>query len=182
MATKANDEIGDFFGGMDADLIGDNPFYIAEDTYWCVCTKADIKIKEDGYRQLSIVWSIDSPESEFYGNTVRQTFSLLEWPADRKKAEEFWNALSGKEKKSQKFLNKLLTEGFDLTPEQKRTLKASSLEGKEAFVTVKERPGKDRDGNDATFSNAVAVLCRRLYEEKNGQQDSNHVSADVFGV
>lgn len=157
------------FGGMDIEGINDDPFFIAPNTYWAVCTEAKIQEK-DGNQALIIVWQIDEPDSEYNGNTVREFYRLF--PGRQ------FDELDAKEKKSVKFLLRRLRQGFDCSEEERANITPSELVGRSAYITTTVTDGTDAN-EGKQFTNVGKALCKRLFEEERGGVDN---STGSFGL
>lgn len=154
------------FGDMDIANISDDPFEVAPNTYWCICTESFIKESEkDGetVTNLVIKWQIDEPDNEYHGNTLTEWYKLF----PGRKFED----LDPNEKKAMKFLKRRLRRGFDLSEEEMNKLRPSQLIGEGAFVTVVVTEGKGAN-EGKTFTNVRDALCTRLYEEENGEKSN----------
>lgn len=167
------------FGDMDVANISDDPFEVAPNTYWCICTDAFVKVKDepddngDDVVNLVIKWQIDEADNEYHGNTMTEWYRLF----PGKKLDD----LDPAQKKAMKFLKRRLRRGFDLNEEEMNKLKPSELIGCGAFVTVVVTDGKGANAGK-TFTNVRDALCTRLYEEENGEKSSNQQLAKSLNI
>lgn len=164
------------FGDMDIANISDDPFEVAPNTYWCICTESYVKEStKDGDTVVNLIikWQIDEPDNEYHGNTLTEFYKLF--PGQR------YEDLDANEKKAMKFLKRRLRRGFDLSEEEMNKLRPSSLIGEGAFVTVVVTDGKGQH-TGKTFTNVRDALCKRLYEEENGEQSSGAALSKSLGI
>lgn len=155
------------FGDLDITQVSDDPFAIAEATYYCTCTDAKI-IEKDGNRILFTQWTIDAPGTE-YDNMKIPSRNFLP-PADAKSADE----LDGDQIRSLKFLRKYLREAFDLSESEQQKFTPEELLKKTAWITTVNKPGKE---SDQKFVNIRTALCDRLYEEQAAKYNENATAA-----
>lgn len=156
------------FGDLDVSDIPDNPFYIAPNTYWCVCTGAD-RYERDGQESLVIKWAIDEPDSEYHGNNISRWFSMPDLEG------RSWADLDSDEKKALKFLKFMLRRGFDLSEEEIDSVSNDDLVGKEMYVTTVVTP--DKENPEKEYVNVRDVVCKRLFDEQRG--NTERVSATL---
>lgn len=168
---------GSLFGDMDVANISDDPFEVAPNTYWCICTESFVKVKEgdDGedITNLVVKWQIDDPESEYHHNTLTEWYRLF----PGKKLED----LDPEEKKKMKFLKRRLRRGFDLSEEEMQKLRPSQLIGEGAFVTVVVKEGTGANAGKS-FTNVQDAMSKRLYEEENGPDSAGANLAASYGI
>lgn len=154
------------FGDMDVDDIPEDPFYVAPNTYWCVCTEAKFTDfdKDDGQMFLQIVWTIDEPDNDYHTKNLQKTYKVF---PGKKKSD-----LAPKEIQGLSYLKRDLRRGFDLSESEMQTVNPSELVGSGAFVTSIVNEGKG-DNAGKKFVNINDTVCKRIFDEEN--QASNSV-------
>lgn len=165
------------FGDIDINDVSDDPFGVAESTYFCVCTDSKIEEKEEtGARMLIIVWTIDQPGSEYDRNKLTERYQL---PIKGVRAED----QEPEVKKSLKWLKLRLRKGFDLseTDMARFNQDCGMLVGKEAYVTTKNNSGENAEGEKRVYANVKSVMSPREYKEKNAEkmEDAAEVGASI---
>lgn len=153
--------------------ISDDIFLVAEGVYKCFVKDSVIKEK-DGNSTLNIVWSIDSPETEFHGLPLRDYINLI---LDDRPFEE----LEPQEKRDVKKLKNRLRRGLGFTEEQiaKNEVSPSAMLNRFAYLTVKHNSGKEGTANAGkTFANIQDAVNAVLYEEEHGVRESE-INADL---
>ncbi len=155
------------FGSLDTTKVPDDPFYIKPGTYWSFCTDAVVKETKDGGTQLVLTWTIDEPDSDYHHKTKQEWFSLFP------EHEGEWDKYSAQEKEATSWLKRRLRRAFDLSESEIDAVECSELQGKGAFLTLRESEGKEGTANAGKkFINIFDALSKRLYEEENGTKDS----------
>lgn len=147
--------------------ISDDIFLVAEGVYKCYVKDAVIKEK-DGNSALTIVWSIDSPESEFHGLPIRDFIGLILDDRD-------WAELEPQEKRDVKKLKNRLRRGLGFTEQQiaEGETPPSEMLNRWAYITVKHNAGKEGTQNEGkTFSNIQDCVNAGLYEEEHGARET----------
>lgn len=160
------------FGDLDLSSVPDDPWFTAAGTYWAFCTDALMKENDSGQLQLIFSWTIDEPDNDYHGNTLKEYYSLF--PGKK------WEDYTPDEKKVTKFLKRRLRRGFDLSEEQINTVSPSDLQGNGAFITVKANEGKG-DNAGRKFSNVQDAVCKRVFDEER-EQLSESASNSSFGL
>lgn len=153
------------FGDIDVDEINEDPFYVAPNTYWAVCTEAKVTGFEgnpDTFLKFS--WTIDEPDNDYHGKNLQQLFKIF---PGKKKAD-----LTAKEVQGLSYLKRLLRRGFDLSESQIASVNPSELIGAEAFVTSVVNEGTGENAGKS-FVNVRDVICKRIFDEE--QQENNSV-------
>lgn len=166
------------FGDLDVSEISDDPFGVANNTYWAVCTDAKFKEK-DGNTAFVITWQIDDPGGEYDRSKITEYYSM--YPGLT------WAELDGEQKKRMKFLKLRLRRGFDLSEKEINTIAPAALINKGAYITTKQNPASDgaidsTTGKPRMFTNITDALSRRLFEEEGGtvgQQNSNELAKSI---
>lgn len=162
------------FGDLDIQDISDDPFGVAESTYFCLLTESKIEVNEEsGVRQLVITWTIDQPGSEYDRNKLKQRF-LLPVPGVRGEDQD------PEVKKSVKWLKMFLRQGCDLSETEMAKFNEDTeyVLGREGYVTTKNNTS-EVDGEKRVYANVRKVLCKRLYQEKNKEAMDNAAEAGV---
>ena len=65
------------FGDLDAAAVNSNPFFVAQDDYEAVVSKAEYRVSRDGQRQLYIEYTITDVNSEYQGQKLQKYFPLV---------------------------------------------------------------------------------------------------------
>lgn len=161
------------FGNLDTTQVNDDPFFVKPDTYFAVCTDAEVKVNEErNTTQLVITWNINEPDNEFHGKKQIEYFSLFP------ERQGVWENYTPDEKTATKWLKRRLRRGFDLSESEMDSVSPSDLQGREAFITLKATAGKDKNAG-RTFINIADAVSKRLYEEEN---DSSNKLSDSLGL
>lgn len=150
------------FGMADASEVSDNPFEIAEGTYFSRCVDVVIKEKDDGNLLLKITWQIDEPDSEYHESKVSQYHTVVNKP---------YSEMEPSEKKSMKFYKMNLRRAFDLSETDMNTLTAQDILGAKAYVTIVI---------NGEYTNISKVQSERLYKEENETTTKDMSSS--FGI
>lgn len=156
------------FGDIDVDEISEDPFYVAPNTYWAICTEAVVTKFDKDFDPmadtfLKIVWTIDEPDNEYHGKNLQQLFKIF---PGKTKAD-----LTAKEIQGLSYLKKLLRRGFDLSESQIQEMEPSELIGKEAYVTSIVNEGKGENAGKS-FVNIRDVVCKRILDEEASESNS----------
>jgi len=169
------------FGDLDTTQVNDDPFFVKPDTYFAVCTDAEVKVSElpssnegNHVTQLVITWNINEPDNEFHGKKQIEYFSLFP------ERQGVWENYTPEEKTATKWLKRRLRRGFDLSESEMDSVNPSDLQGREAFITLKATQGKEGTKNAGrTFINIADAVSKRLYEEEN---NSSNKFSDSLGL
>jgi hypothetical protein len=159
------------FGDMDVDDIPEDPYYVAPNTYWCLCTEAkftkfdkDFDPMADTF--LSITWTIDEPDSEYHTKNLQQLFKV--YPSKSK------DDLTAKEIQGLSYLKRLLRRGFDLSESEIASVEPSELVSSGAYVTSVVNEGKN-DNAGKKFINVKDAVSKRIFDEE-ASESSNVVN------
>lgn len=136
------------FGDEDAANIPDDPFYVAPNTYKAVVTEAvDRELKDGSGNGVSLVYTIEEPESEYDGMRVSEFKKRYEKPRDELTAQQ--------RQDNSRLKQRLLQLGVpesEMNNEVKDIL--DGLVGIEVFVDVVE--GSNKEGTK-TYTNVSKV-------------------------
>jgi len=155
-------DLNSIFGDLDVDEIGDDPFGIANGTYWAVVTDAKISEKDGNYA-LTFQWQIDEPGNEYNANKVSEFYPI--YPGKKN------SDLDADELKRMKFLKRRMRRGFGMSEGEMKSLKPQNLIGKFAYITVVNNPAKDNSGR--IYINVTEALTKDLYDEEVGAREEN---------
>lgn len=175
------DMMDSIFGDFDITEINDDPFWIETGTYQSVCTTAKYQVAQDdpSKRALILIWTIDEPESQFNGKTVREYFQLppkLGPDGEKLKLKD----LDAKQLTGLSHIKKRMRRAFDLSETEAQTVKPASLVGKIAYVTIVNRDGEG-ENKGKKFRNVTEAVCERLLNEERGGVGVDK-SGDSFGI
>lgn len=153
------------FDEIDIDEIPEDPFYVAPNTYWSVCTDCKkAKFKEDSEDVFfQITWTIDEPDNEYHGKNLQESYKL--YPGKKK------SDLTPKEIQGLTYLKRRLRRGFDLSEEEMTSVEPSELIGRGAYVTSVVNPGKGESAGKS-FVNVREAVCKRIFDEEKQESDS----------
>lgn len=138
------------FGDLDASEVSDDPFYVAPDTYLCVLTEAkivDTPNSKHANEGLSLRWTIEDEDSDYYGNSINDWFNLYR--------DGEYEITANVKRTMANLKKRLLTLG--LTDQQMNEIadNLDDLVGISAYVTTKESP--DKNDPDKKWINVVKV-------------------------